>query len=70
MEKTYGQYCPMAAGLDLLGDRWVLLICRELNLGDLRPVHLDACSTFDVGSEMRSLETGFRAFNGIGHRQL
>lgn len=29
-ERTYGQYCPVAAGLDLIGDRWVLLICREL----------------------------------------
>ena len=42
MEKTYGQYCPMAAGLDLLGDRWVLLICRELNLGDQRFTDLRA----------------------------
>ena len=29
-ERTYGQFCPVATGLDLLGDRWVLLICREL----------------------------------------
>lgn len=29
-ERSYGQYCPVAAGLDLIGDRWVLLICREL----------------------------------------
>lgn len=28
--RTYGQFCPVAAGLDLVGDRWVLLICREL----------------------------------------
>ena len=42
MEKTYGQFCPMAAGLDLLGDRWVLLICRELNLGDQRFTDLRA----------------------------
>lgn len=28
--RTYGQYCPVAAGLDVIGDRWVLLIMREL----------------------------------------
>jgi DNA-binding HxlR family transcriptional regulator len=35
-DRTYGQYCPIAAGLDVLGDRWVLLICRELTLGQRR----------------------------------
>jgi DNA-binding HxlR family transcriptional regulator len=35
-DKTYGQYCPIAAGLDVVGDRWVLLICRELLMGDRR----------------------------------
>ena len=28
--KTYGQYCAAARALDLVGDRWVLLIVREL----------------------------------------
>ena len=28
--KTYGQYCAVARSLDLVGDRWVLLIVREL----------------------------------------
>ncbi|HEX3090533.1 MAG TPA: helix-turn-helix domain-containing protein [Ilumatobacteraceae bacterium] len=35
-ERTYGQYCPIAAGLDLIGDRWTLLILRELSMGDQR----------------------------------
>src|SRR6476660_7578607 len=35
-ERTYGQFCPIAAGLDVVGDRWVLLICRELAFGDQR----------------------------------
>lgn len=35
-DRTYGQWCPVAAGLDILGDRWVLLICRELLIGDRR----------------------------------
>lgn len=28
--KTYAQYCTVARALDLIGDRWVLLIVREL----------------------------------------
>lgn len=35
-DRTYGQYCPIAAGLDVVGDRWTLLICRELAQGDRR----------------------------------
>lgn len=35
-DRTYGQYCPIAAGLDLIGDRWTLLILRELSMGDQR----------------------------------
>ncbi|MCB1247305.1 MAG: helix-turn-helix transcriptional regulator [Acidimicrobiia bacterium] len=30
MAKTYDQYCPVAAGLDQLGDRWTLLLLRDL----------------------------------------
>src|SRR5689334_3523121 len=28
--RTYGQHCPLAKTLDLVGDRWSLLIVREL----------------------------------------
>lgn len=35
-ERTYGQWCPIATGLDVIGDRWTLLICRELTFGDRR----------------------------------
>jgi len=28
--RTYGQYCGLARALDLVGDRWTLLIVREL----------------------------------------
>lgn len=30
--RTYGQYCSLAKALDLLGDRWTLLLVRELLL--------------------------------------
>jgi DNA-binding HxlR family transcriptional regulator len=34
--KTYRQYCPVAHALDQVGDRWELLIVRELMLGQRR----------------------------------
>ncbi len=34
--KGYGQYCPIARTLDLLGDKWTLLIVRELLRGKQR----------------------------------
>lgn len=30
---TYGQYCPIAQALELLGDRWTLLIIRDMLTG-------------------------------------
>lgn len=32
-KKNYGQYCPMAQALELLGDRWTLLIIRDMLTG-------------------------------------
>jgi DNA-binding HxlR family transcriptional regulator len=34
--KSYGQFCSMARTLDLLGERWTLLIVRELLCGSRR----------------------------------
>ena len=34
--RNYGQYCPVAKGAEILGDRWTLLIVRELLVGPLR----------------------------------
>ena len=36
MAKRYEQYCPMAHALDLVGDRWALLVVRELMHGPKR----------------------------------
>jgi DNA-binding HxlR family transcriptional regulator len=36
MTKRYDQYCPMAHALDLVGDRWSLLVVRELMRGPKR----------------------------------
>ena len=34
--RSYDQYCPAARALDVLGERWTLLIVRELMLGPKR----------------------------------
>lgn len=34
--RTYGQMCPIARALDVVGERWSLLIVRELLLGPKR----------------------------------
>lgn len=34
--KSYGQYCALARALDVVGDRWSLLIVRELLVGPRR----------------------------------
>lgn len=36
LAKTYHQFCGVARALDLLGERWTLLIIRDLLLGPLR----------------------------------
>jgi len=36
VSKSYDQYCPMAHALDLVGERWTLLIVRELLHGPMR----------------------------------
>jgi len=36
MQKRYEQTCPVARTLDLVGDRWTLLIIRDLFLGKRR----------------------------------
>ena len=32
----YGQFCPVAQALQVVGERWPLLIMRELLCGDYR----------------------------------
>ncbi len=36
MGRAYHQYCPVARALDMVGERWTLLIARELLLGPRR----------------------------------
>jgi DNA-binding HxlR family transcriptional regulator len=36
MGRSYHQYCPVATGLDVIGERWTLLIVRDLLTGPKR----------------------------------
>ncbi|HUB75036.1 MAG TPA: helix-turn-helix domain-containing protein [Solirubrobacteraceae bacterium] len=59
--RTYGQYCSVARALDVLGDRWTLLIVRELLLRgpsrytDLR-AGLPGIATNLLAERLRELE--------------
>ena len=42
MSRHYDQFCPVARVLDVVGERWTLLIVRELLLGPRRFTDLAA----------------------------
>ena len=60
MAKRYEQYCPMAHALDLVGDRWALLVLRELMHGPKRYTdlveHLPGIGTNILAARLRDLE--------------
>ena len=70
MRKTYDQYCPVAHALDLIGERWTLLIVRELMHGSKRYTdlveHLPGIGTNILAARLRDLE----ACGIIARRQL
>ena len=61
MSKSYRQYCPIAHALDLVGDRWSLLVVRELlaygprRYSDLAN-HLEGCGTNILAARLKDLE--------------
>ena len=59
MGKAYDQYCPMAHALDLVGDRWALLVVRELMHGAKRYTdlvdHLPGIGTSILAARLREL---------------
>jgi DNA-binding HxlR family transcriptional regulator len=60
MGRSYSQYCPVAHALDVVGERWSLLVVRELQEGPLRYSdllgRLDGCATNVLASRLRELE--------------
>lgn len=67
--RSYGQFCGLARALDVVGDRWNLLIVRELLPGPLRynelKSYLAGIATNLLAERLRSLEQ-----NGIVERRL
>ena len=63
MARCYDQYCPMAHALDLVGERWSLLIVRELleddqlRYSDLH-TRLPGCGTNILAARLKTLEQG------------
>ena len=58
--RTYNQNCPIAPGLDVLGERWTLLILRELvggprRYGDLR-AQLPGIATNLLAERLKELQ--------------
>jgi DNA-binding HxlR family transcriptional regulator len=67
--RSYGQYCSVAKALDAIGDRWTLLVVRELLLqGGCRYTDLltglPGISTNLLGDRLRQLEA-----NGLVRRE-
>ena len=60
--KRYGQYCPVAHSLDLVGERWSLLVVRELMEGPKRYTDLvdglPGIGTNILASRLKDLEAG------------
>jgi DNA-binding HxlR family transcriptional regulator len=58
--KTYAQYCPVARALDVVGERWTLLIVRDLLMGPKRYTDLRAglpgIATDILTARLRTLE--------------
>jgi DNA-binding HxlR family transcriptional regulator len=60
--RSYQRYCPVSHALDLIGERWALLIVHELMDGPLRFTdledHLDGIGTNILSARLKSLEQG------------
>jgi DNA-binding HxlR family transcriptional regulator len=67
--RSYGQFCGLARALDAVGDRWSLLIVRELLIGPMRYSELvgslGGIATNLLADRLRSLEA-----TGVIERRL
>jgi DNA-binding HxlR family transcriptional regulator len=69
MSRSYGQFCGLARALDVVGDRWNLLIVRQLLIGPARYRELvdglPGVATNLLADRLRDLETA-----GVIERRL
>lgn len=67
--RSYGQFCGLARSLDVVGERWTLLIVRELLPGPMRYTELknslSGIATNLLAERLKSMEA-----NGIIERRL
>lgn len=67
--RTYGQFCALARSLDVVGERWTLLIVRELLPGPMRytelKTSLKGIATNLLAERLRTMEA-----QGIVERRL
>lgn len=61
--RTYGQHCSVAHALDLLGERWTLLLVRELMLGPKR--YRDLLERLPMGTNLLAARLKRLEENGI-----
>src|SRR3989442_1147815 len=68
MAKHYDQYCPVAHALDVVGDRWALLVVRELMQGPKRYTDLaeglPGIGTNILAARLPELEAAGVAYTG------
>ncbi len=67
--KSYGQFCGLARSLEVVGDRWSLLVVRQLLIGPARyrdlQEGLPGIATNLLAGRLRDLETA-----GVVRRQV
>ena len=67
--RSYAQLCGIATALDVIGDRWTLLVVRDLLLGALRfgdlAEGLPGIGTNTLAARLKHLES-----TGVVHRRL
>ncbi|HEY2717124.1 MAG TPA: winged helix-turn-helix transcriptional regulator [Solirubrobacterales bacterium] len=68
-ERSYGQYCGLAGALDLVGERWTLLIVRELMSGPKRYTDL-ADGLTGIGTSLLARRLAKLESGGVIERRL
>lgn len=68
-ERSYGQYCGLAGALDLVGERWTLLIVRELMSGPKRYTDL-AAGLPGIGTSLLARRLAKLEDGGVIERRL
>lgn len=70
--RSYGHYCGLARSLDVVGDRWSLLIVRELLLGPMRYGELlsslNGIATNLLAERLRRLEASGVVMRRLGEQ--